>query len=212
MNLLKKHDVEVNVLIVLTSYLAKHPQKLFQWILKHQLHYVQFIPCLPPLQGTTRYALTPKLFASFYKTFFNDWFEEVQKGNYISITLFDNLILLFQRRRPQSCGMCGNCSFQSVIEANGNVYPCDFYALDEYLCGNIKTDDLNNIIKSDGAKAFFNSPKRTSRACLNCPFESICHQNCKRLNITYFDENYCGYKDFLEHAVSRLEFLARKFY
>ena len=70
MNLLKKYGVELNVLIVLTSYLAKHPQKLFQWILKYQLHYVQFIPCLPPLQGTTRYALTPKLFASFYKTFF----------------------------------------------------------------------------------------------------------------------------------------------
>ncbi len=212
MNLLKKYGVELNVLIVLTSYLAKHPQKLFQWILKYQLHYVQFIPCLPPLQGTTRYALTPKLFASFYKTFFYDWFEEVQKGNYISITLFDNLILLFQRRRPQSCGMCGNCSFQSVIEANGNVYPCDFYALDEYVCGNIKTDNLSAMMQSDGAKAFFNSSKRTSMACLNCPFESICHQNCKRLNITYFDENYCGYKDFLEHAASRLEYLARKFY
>lgn len=68
------------------------------------------------------------------------------------------------------------------------------------------------INMGDGAKAFFNSSKRTSMACLNCPFESICHQNCKRLNITYFDENYCGYKDFLEHAASRLEYLARKFY
>ena len=209
---LKKHAVDTNILIVLTSYLAKHPQKLFQWILQHQFYYVQLIPCLAPLDESSPYALTPSLFVSFYKAFFNLWFEEVEKGNYISITLFDNLILLFQHRRPQSCGMCGNCSFQSVIEANGNVYPCDFYALDEYVCGNIKTDDVTAMMQSDGAKAFLRRPKRISKACMNCPFEFICHQNCKRLNIAYFDDHYCGYKDFLKYAAFRLEFLAKKFY
>lgn len=211
--LLKKYGVDINILIVLTSYLAKHPQKLFQWILKNDFRYVQLIACLPTFKAErTQYSLTPRLFASFYKTFFNSWFEEVKKGNYISVTLFDNLILLFQNRMPQSCGMCGNCSFQYVIEANGNVYPCDFYALDSFYCGNVKKDSLQTMPQCTNAKAFFNREKRKSKACTNCPFLSICHQNCERLNIAYFDENYCGYQDFLYHASSRLQHLAKKFY
>ena len=59
----------------------------------------------------------------------------IQKGNYISITLFDNIIPMFKGIRPQQCGMLGYCTPQFVIESNGDVYPCDFYVLDAYRCG-----------------------------------------------------------------------------
>ena len=33
--------------------------------------------------------------------------------------------------------MYGRCSMQNVIESDGSIYPCDFYALDQYQMGNI---------------------------------------------------------------------------
>ena len=44
----------------------------------------------------------------------------------MSVTLFDNLLLMLSDRPPQQCGMLGFCTAQLVVEADGSVYPCDF--------------------------------------------------------------------------------------
>ena len=41
--------------------------------------------------------------------------------------------------------MNGVCSIQNVIEADGEVYPCDFFVLDEYKLGNLNTIDFDII-------------------------------------------------------------------
>ena len=48
-------------------------------------------------------------------------------------------------RPPESCGMLGHCSLQTVVEADGSVYPCDFYMLDDYRLGNLNTDTMEQI-------------------------------------------------------------------
>ncbi len=45
--------------------------------------------------------------------------------------------------------------------------------------------------------------------CATCPFERICHKNCKRLNTCYDREDYCGYRDFLEYAAPDMISIAR---
>lgn len=45
--------------------------------------------------------------------------------------------------------------------------------------------------------------------CASCPFERICHKNCKRLNTCYYREDYCGYRDFLEYAAPDMVAIAR---
>ena len=35
------------------------------------------------------------------------------------------------------------------------------------------------------------------------------HRNCKRLNIAYYREDYCGYRDFLEDAAPAMQRIAR---
>ncbi len=111
---------------------------------------------------------------------------------------------MFKGHYPYQCGMLGFCSPQIVVEADGSVYPCDFYVLDHYKLGNITTDSLQKIIKNDIANNFINEPKRRSRLCESCQFKQICNGNCKRLNITYFDDDYCGYQDFLNAAYPKI--------
>ena len=112
---------------------------------------------------------------------------------------------MFNGIRPSQCGILGYCLMQFVVEANGDVYPCDFYVLDEYLSGNIKKDSLVEMLKSKNTQKFLNESRRECKECDNCKFKKICNKNCKRLNITYFDDEYCGYKDFLEYAFYNLQ-------
>lgn len=200
-HLLKHKEVNFNILTVLSATLAKHPQKLFSFYCQQNFKYVQFIPCLKGLdEEENPYALSPRQFSTFYKTYFTLWLKEFQKGNYWSVTLFDNVIGMLAGNQPQQCGMLGKCAMQFVMEGNGNVYPCDFYVLDRYCCGNIVKDDLKQLIECDTFKAFLKEPRRCCKDCEDCPFQMICHRNCKRLNQAYYDENYCGYRDFLSFA------------
>lgn len=209
-DVLRAHGVEFNVLTVLTSQLARHPQRLYRFYRDHDLDYVQLIPCLPGLDDDAdEFSLTPEAFASFYKAFFRLWLDEYRSGRYRSVTLFDNLIPLFAGIAPQQCGMLGRCAPQFVVESSGDVYPCDFYVLDRYRCGNIKTDSLEELATCDAVRAFLAEPRRSCSACAGCPFEGICHRNCKRLNIAYYREDYCGYRDFLEEAAPQMAAIAR---
>lgn len=115
----------------------------------------------------------------------------------MSITLFDNIIPLFAGIPPQQCGYLGYCHTQFVIEADGSVYPCDFYVLDEYKLGNINNDSIEILSKNSVVTKFLEMPRRKSNLCDSCRYLNICHGQCKRMNINYFTENYCGYQDFL---------------
>ena len=63
----------------------------------------------------------------------------------MSIRQFDNWVQMYVGRQPEQCGVCGHCMHQFVVEGNGNVYPCDFYCLDEWLLGNINSDELETM-------------------------------------------------------------------
>ena len=81
-----------------------------------------------------------------------------------------------------------------MVEGNGDVYPCDFYVLDRFRLGNIRTDSLEDMATCDALRAFLDEPRRACSMRATCPFERICHKNCKRLNTCYYREDYCGYR------------------
>lgn len=199
--LLRKHHVTFNILTVLSKQLAKHPKKLYEFYQKEGFDYIQFIPCLAGLDDhKSPFALTPQLFASFYKQFYDEWLVDLKQGLYRSIGLFDNIIPMLADIPPLQCGLLGYCSLQFVVESDGSVYPCDFYVLDQYRGGNIKELNLKQIAESKPMQGFLKEKKQRSKQCESCPFVSICHGNCKRMNTLYFTDDYCGYYDFLQYA------------
>lgn len=208
--ILKNKKVEFNILTVLSKQLAKHPEKLYKFYQKHDIDYIQLIPCLAGFdEAEARFALTPELFSSFYKRFFALWANEWQNGHYRSIGLFDNLLLMLRDMAPITCGLLGYCSLQLVVESDGSVYPCDFYVLDEYKGGNIVDDELSEIMNSTRMLAFLQEPRKLTATCHNCRFLRICHGNCKRMHDVYVHDNYCGYQDFLSYALPKLQIIVQ---
>ena len=48
---------------------------------------------------------------------------------------FENYVAILLGRMPESCEQRGICGMQMVVEADGSVYPCDFYVMDRYRLG-----------------------------------------------------------------------------
>ena len=164
-DVLRRYGVEFNILAVITQKLSKHAKAFYSFLKNQGFSYVQCIPCLGELHCKTEYQLRPDGYAKFYKTLYDLWLEDYRKGEYRSISLFDNILLMLTDRVPNQCGMLGSCNMQFVVEADGSVYPCDFYVLDEYCCGNVVEHSVEEIGNSDGWKRFWEKKNKTERSC-----------------------------------------------
>lgn len=210
--LLKKHNVEFNILCTLTNMLARHPQKVWNCIQSLDLQYVQFTPCLDELDkpGESVYALTPQRFASFYTRLFDLWYEDLQKGKYRSIKLFDDIIWLLADNSVTACGMGGYCQPQLIVEADGSVYPCDFFCLDEYCLGNFLNENIRTLYEKSARFVAGNHGKKLP-LCKSCSYEKICGGGCRRMRreVCCTEESkFCGYQKFLNETYPRLQKIA----
>lgn len=211
LQLLNEYHIDYNILTVITKQFSYHAKELYQFYKKYHIKYVQLIPCLPELDCTyDEYSLTPQNFYQFYHDFFELWYHDLCQKEYMSVSLFEDLLMIFSGKTPRTCGMLGQCQVQMIIEADGSVYPCDFYALDEYMLGNIAVDSIENILRSHHISSFLNHKKRTSFLCKQCRFKNVCHGNCHRMNVVYFDNQYCGYQQFLEETYQIFYQIARE--
>lgn len=208
--LLRRYKVNFNILTVLTDKLSKHADAYYRFIKSQDFRHIQCIPCLGDLDMEGGIQLKPENYAAFYKKLYFLWLEDYLSGEYTSITLFDNLLVMLCDQPPQQCGMLGFCSPQLVIESDGSVYPCDFYVLDQYYCGNIVTDDLETIIYSKNMQSFLKEEKFSPKICRSCPFWNICRGGCKRQNIVYLTDHYCGHQDFLSSAYPTMQRIAER--
>ncbi|MCC0660859.1 SPASM domain-containing protein [Clostridioides sp. ZZV14-6154] len=204
-----KNSIDYNILCVLTNNIARYPKKVFSFIIDNNIKYIQFIPCLNDLDcsNESKHALKPERFSSFYKQIYSLWEEEYKKGNYISIGLIDNIANLLTRGRTGTCGMSGQCQIQYVIEADGGVYPCDFYVLDEYKIGDITKDSLKEIFNNKKAQQFINNKEELTQICKNCEYVRLCNGGCKRMQKSMYinkDNTYCGYNDVLAYILNSL--------
>ncbi|HBN84588.1 MAG TPA: anaerobic sulfatase maturase, partial [Clostridiales bacterium] len=214
------YKVEYNILTVVSKTVAKHIQKIFNFFKKNNFRYLQFIPCLDPLEalpGQNIYSLTPDLFEEFLIRLFDLYYVSAIENNYISIRFFDNLIQMLMGHPPESCGMSGICVCQFVVEGNGNVYPCDFYCVDQYCMGNIRDLSIEELFNTRQAQDFIKESFHINDACKNCSFYQICRGGCKRYREPFVQEKpglniYCeSYKSFYKQCLPRLQHLAHLF-
>lgn len=199
-SLFRRFNIEFNILTVLTKQICKKPRTLFSYYLSQNYSHIQLIPCLKPLdeEASNPYDLTPGLYAEFLKDFFLLWYQALKKGTYLSVRLFDNLVWMLRGHMPEQCGLLGICSSQCVIEADGSVYPCDFYVLDEYCCGSVVTDSFEMILASASMERFLKESPPANENCPDCKVKGICGCGCKRYRSFYNQKKgYCPYQDFL---------------
>lgn len=208
--LFRKHKAEYNILTVVNKSTAMAAKRIYGFYKKMDFNYLQFIPCLDPVgveKGKEEYSLLPKEYGGFLCGLFDLWYEDYIHGRRISIRTFDNYLEMLRGYPPEACDMQGHCSVQHVIEADGSVYPCDFYVLDFWRLGNITEDDFGDFEKKKPTECFIRSSENLDEACVKCSYYPLCRGGCRRLREengngrNYFCE---AYKMFFDYALLRL--------
>ena len=211
--LLERHGVDFNILTVVSAANARRGRQVYEFFKKQGFRYQQYIECLDPIgqaPGGNEYSLTPERYGAFLKAVFDAWYLDMKAGRYVYNRYFENLMMLLSGQAPESCNLQGVCAPQWVIEADGSVYPCDFYALDRWRLGNILTDSFPEMEQKRQELGFIQWSRRLPEPCRACRYVMLCRNGCRRnrepVTADSTGKNYfCeAYREFLDYAAPRL--------
>jgi len=206
-SLLKKHNVEFNILTVITENLAVKASALYKFYRRNDFKYIQLIPCM----GDNPYAVSAASYGKFLCEFFDLWYEDFKAGYIMDVRMFSNLAQMSVGYPAEECGMCGHCNCYFVVEGDGSVYPCDFYCTDNYHLGTVNTK-FSELISSEIVKKFESESYEKPQKCLECKYYSYCRGGCRKLRESGLDGvNYLceGYQLFFEHTSERIRRLGQ---
>ncbi len=176
---LDKAGVQYNILCVVNKAVAEKQESVLKELSRYP--FVQFIPCMDDLDGTSNdYSLSNQAYADFLKLSFHLYESRYLAGDPISMRHLDNWLGILLGYPPENCAMTGRCALQFVIESNGDVYPCDFYALDEWCLGNVHTHSFRQLRRSPVAEAFCACSLEVPHACRECRWYPLCRNGCRR--------------------------------
>ncbi len=212
-DLLKQYQIEFNILSVVTDYSAKHIKEIWEFFKQQGFSYLQFINCLEPI-GTmpfeTEFTMDNEQYYEFHKQLFDLYYEELKNNTMISVRHFDNLMARLWGRPVEQCDMLGRCFGQLVVEADGSIYPCDFYCEDKYYLGNILNMSLEELQKSPVMHQFIEKSFKVEEDCKKCSVWGLCLGGCRRERDYSFDGNlqknkYCeGRKKLFHYVLQKL--------
>lgn len=215
---LKKAGAEFNVLTVVNRKTALKIRRIYENYRKLGFSWQQYIACLDPIQeipGQREYSLTPQVYGRFLIDLFELWDLDLRQGKQPFIRQFENYIGILMGQQPESCEQRGVCSFQNIVEADGSVYPCDFYVLDDYCLGNLRTDSFQVIEQRRKESRFVENSINHTEECRSCSYFAVCRGGCRRHREQpgrEYGENYfCeSYKMFFDACLPRMKEIAAR--
>ena len=100
--------------------------------------------------------------------------------------------LLGEEEKKMQMPVCAAGKSKLIIKYNGNVYPCNFFQTDEFLCGNVFEQDLKEIWKDGKGFNIFrkyylmdNLPKD----CKVCKKHDNCYSGCRAWTTSYINQD-----------------------
>ena len=197
--LMKKHDVQFNILCLLTDRNIKSPVELYHFFRSQNFKFLQFINCLE----TDFASLSLKAFSvrgeetgEFYIKLFDEWFRKDFFD--VSIRFFEDILLYLVDGVKASCCYNKECNSYMVVEYNGDCYPCDFFVFKEWKLGNLIESHIQTIMDSPLRTRFAFLKTDIPDTCKECRIAPFCKGDCTRFR--YLPET--GYKNISEYCTA----------
>ena len=230
LRLLQKHGVEYNILTTVNRINADHPREVYHFLRDEAgTEWIQFIPVVERMnpnglnlvqvgdQVSPR-TVRAEQFGRFLIQVFDEWIaNDVGK---VFVQTFEAALRNWMQMPPNMCVFEKTCGYGLALEHNGDLYSCDHYVEPDYLLGNIKEENMLDMIGTDeqfkfGQDKFDTLPKY----CLECPVLFACNGECPKNRFIETPDgepglNYlcAGYKAFfqrVDEAMNLMAFLMR---
>lgn len=195
--LLGEYEIDYNILTVVTLQTAQNIKEIYREYKLRGWNYQQYITCLDPFmeeRGGKAYSLSPEAYGQFLIQLFSLWYKDWRRGKSPYIRQFENYVGILLGYPPEACEYRGMCSIQCVTEADGSVYPCDFYVGDQYRLGNFNKDEIADFFCKEEGKSFVKESQKWSKVCRECEFFFLCRSGCQRSRIYRAEEE--GYRNY----------------
>jgi uncharacterized protein len=221
--LLRRHDVDVNILCAVNRTNADRPLDVYRFV-RDELgaRYLQLIPIVERDNDTgfqegdtvTERSVTAEQWGSFLTGIFDEWV--VNDVGQMFVTNFDAALVKWLGLSGGMCIFEETCGDAVALEHNGDVYACDHFVEPKHLLGNITTTHLVELIAKPEQRAFGAAKLHTlPRQCRECTVRFECNGECpKNRFITAADGepglNYlcAGYLTFFTHIDPAMRVMA----
>ena len=213
-SLLKKHQVDFNVMGVVNDYNVDYPLEFYRFFKGIDCRFIQFAPIVERINGKPApWNVPAEKWGAFLIAIFDEWIRNDVGAFFISY--FDAALANWVGQEPGACIQAKRCGHAGVMEFNGDVYACDHFVYPAYKLGNIQTQTLTEMMYADQQRTFGNDKQDTLPAsCRACRFLFACNGECPKnriINTASGEEglNYLcrGYYKFFEHISPYMDFM-----
>ena len=223
LDLLKKHEVEFNVLTTVHAANEEHGAEVYQFLRDEvEAQFIQFIPIVErdndsgyqEGNSVTDRSVTAAGYGRFITEVFEEWIR--RDVGQVFVQLFDIALAAWVGAPPGLCVFAQTCGTALAVEHNGDVYSCDHFVEPDHLVGNLQATPLAELVASPQQQAF-GAAKRDPlpEQCRNCEVRFVCNGGCpKNRFITTADSepglNYLcdGYRPFFNHIRPAMDFMS----
>jgi uncharacterized protein len=223
--LLKKHNVEFNILTTLHAANAEHPLEVYHFLRDEVgTQFIQFIPIVERDNETgfqegdrmTPRSVTGEQYGRFLIAIFDEWVRH-DVGR-VFVQIFDEALAAWSGHHPGLCIFGETCGTALAMEHNGDIYSCDHYVEPKHKLGNMQFIPLAQLVGSEQQRLFGQAKRDTlPRYCRECEVRFICNGGCpKDRTLTTPDGepglNYlcAGYKVFFTHIDRPMKIMAQE--
>jgi len=216
-SLLKKHEVEFNIMAVVNNVNVDYPLEFYRFFKDIDCRYIQFTPIVERINGELApWNVPSEKWGDFLIAIFDEWVKKDVGTFYIQY--FDSTLANWVGQQPGVCTLARTCGHAGVMEFNGDVYSCDHFVFPEYKLGNIRTQTLTEMMYSDRQTRFGNDKRDALPSqCKECQFLFTCNGECPKNRIAKTDSgepglNYLckGYYKFFDHVAPYMDFMKKE--
>ena len=229
LRLLQKHGVEFNVLACVGRDTAYKPLDVYQFLKDEGVTFIQFTPLIErepdaataqtglrlarpaalerpePNVAVTPWTVEPERYGDFLIAIYEEW---VRKDvGTVFVMNFEWALNAWMGDGSPVCIFARECGRAVAMEHDGSVYACDHYVYPEYRLGNVRRQNLGEMVEHSVASGFGPHKEATlPQYCRQCDVLEMCWGGCPkhRFATSPYGEpglHYlcAGYKKFFTH-------------
>ena len=206
LQLLKRYQVEFNVLVTVTQAVAQQPLAVYRFLKQQGVTHIQFNPVVerapasedvslgltfaePPKAGrvslsrpaltVTPHSVGAEAYGDFLIAIFDEWVRHDVGSVYVMN--FEWALAAWLQLPSTVCLFAENCGRALIVEHNGDVYSCDHFMYPDYRLGNLQQDNPMAMANSPQQQVFGQAKSASLPAyCRSCDYRAACHGECPK--------------------------------